>query len=220
MLKVELKNTESVFSIVAKKKEVCYIKKNGGGRIRINYEGVEDLINKINTVETQKTTQGVYFLPNPTKNTTTASKAEDVTEREWLIIDIDNEFREKNESICPWVHDEFKQKYLPLLEEVIDFNSLCCKLWNSGNGYHITIKCELGVDKATEKAVQDFYTTLENEERSGMGFTIMQTFADDFSVTSEKGKGTVVTLVKRMGAESLCREEVQIVNREKERLNA
>lgn len=71
-----------------------------------------------------------------------------------------------------------------------------------------------------ERALIPFYTTLENEERSGMGFTIMQTFTDDFSVISEKGKGTVVTLVKRMGASSLCAEEVQVGNREKERLNA
>ncbi|MED9963085.1 MAG: hypothetical protein U0J38_07995 [Bacteroidales bacterium] len=60
---VLLKNTETVFTIVAKKKEVCYIKKNGGGRIRINYEGVDDLINKINSVEVKETTQGVYFCP-------------------------------------------------------------------------------------------------------------------------------------------------------------
>lgn len=71
-----------------------------------------------------------------------------------------------------------------------------------------------------EKALTPFYTTLEDEERSGMGFTIMQTFTDEFSVTSERGKGTVVTLVKRVGAESLCAEGLKAANREKERLNA
>ena len=71
-----------------------------------------------------------------------------------------------------------------------------------------------------EKALLPFYTTLDNEERSGMGFTIMQTFCDDFSISSERGKGTVVTLLKRVGAESLCAEGLKVADREKERMNA
>ena len=50
-----------------------------------------------------------------------------------------------------------------------------------------------------EKALSPFYTTLEADERSGMGFTIMQAFTDGFSVTSQKGKGTVVEMLKRIG---------------------
>lgn len=187
--KILLKNTETVFNIVAKKKEVCYIKKNGGGRIRINYEGVEDLINQINAVEIQPTTQGVYFCPNPTTNSTSASKAEDITAREWLIIDIDNAFRAKNESINPDVHAEFKQKYLPLLEEVIDFKSLVCKLWNSGNGYHITIKCKLGVDDETEKAVKNFYKTL-SQVKLGGGWEIDSSMANRAQLTKFYGTWT------------------------------
>ncbi|MBQ9729092.1 MAG: anti-sigma F factor [Clostridia bacterium] len=49
------------------------------------------------------------------------------------------------------------------------------------------------------KAVLPFYTTLSGEERSGMGFTIMQTFMDDFSLESEKGKGTCVEMLKKIG---------------------
>lgn len=51
----------------------------------------------------------------------------------------------------------------------------------------------------TEMAVQPFYTTLEREERSGLGFTIMQTFCDGFSLESERGKGTVVNMSKKIG---------------------
>lgn len=51
-----------------------------------------------------------------------------------------------------------------------------------------------------EKALTPFYTTLSEEERSGMGFTIMQTFMTDFSVRSERGKGTTVTMCKDFGA--------------------
>lgn len=51
-----------------------------------------------------------------------------------------------------------------------------------------------------DKALTPFYTTLPEEERSGMGFTIMQTFMTDFSVRSERGKGTTVTMCKDFGA--------------------
>lgn len=50
-----------------------------------------------------------------------------------------------------------------------------------------------------EQAVRPFFTTLKDEERSGMGFTIMQTFMDNFSLTSEAGKGTCVTMEKVFG---------------------
>ncbi len=50
-----------------------------------------------------------------------------------------------------------------------------------------------------EKAVMPFYTTLAGEERSGMGFTIMQTFMDDCKVESERGKGTRIEMYKTIG---------------------
>ena len=39
--------------------------------------------------------------------------------------------------------------------------------------------------------------TTGNEERSGMGFTIMESFMDSIKVKSAPGKGTTVTLRKR-----------------------
>ena len=53
----------------------------------------------------------------------------------------------------------------------------------------------------TQKAVLPFYTTVENDERSGMGFTIMQTFMSDFSIQSERGKGTKIRMSKKIGVE-------------------
>ena len=50
------------------------------------------------------------------------------------------------------------------------------------------------------RALTPFYTSLPEEERSGMGFTIMQTFMSDFSVASVAGKGTTVRMSKKMGA--------------------
>lgn len=47
-----------------------------------------------------------------------------------------------------------------------------------------------------DEALQPFYTTKPEEERSGMGFTVMQTFCDKVQVESSVGKGTTVTLYK------------------------
>ena len=51
-----------------------------------------------------------------------------------------------------------------------------------------------------EMTITPFYTTLPDEERSGMGFTIMQTFMDGFSVESKKDFGTVVRMIRKIGA--------------------
>ena len=48
-----------------------------------------------------------------------------------------------------------------------------------------------------EKARQPMFTT-GGEERSGMGFTIMESFMDHISVKSAPGKGTTVTLRKKL----------------------
>ena len=47
------------------------------------------------------------------------------------------------------------------------------------------------------RAREPLYTT-GNEERSGMGFTIMESFTDEMKVRSEPGKGTTVVLRKKI----------------------
>ncbi len=48
-----------------------------------------------------------------------------------------------------------------------------------------------------ERAREPLFTT-GNEERSGMGFTIMESFTDTLKVRSTVGKGTAVTMCKRI----------------------
>lgn len=50
-----------------------------------------------------------------------------------------------------------------------------------------------------KQARQPLYTTDRESERSGMGFTIMESFTDKLRVYSRKGKGTTVVLEKRIG---------------------
>ena len=48
-----------------------------------------------------------------------------------------------------------------------------------------------------DQARRPMFTT-GGEERSGMGFTIMESFMDTLNVTSRPGKGTTVTMKKRI----------------------
>ena len=54
-------------------------------------------------------------------------------------------------------------------------------------------KCIIDVDKVMEP----LYTSRPDLERSGMGFTVMDTFMDTLQVTSEEGKGTTVIMSKK-----------------------
>ena len=49
------------------------------------------------------------------------------------------------------------------------------------------------------QAMEPLYTSRPELERSGMGFLFMEAFMDEVQVESEPGKGTCVTLKKRIG---------------------
>ena len=76
-----------------------------------------------------------------------------------------------------------------------------CRIEPTAEGgiLHITVTDDGCGIEDVEKAVQPFYTTLDEAERSGMGFTIMQTFMDGFSLDSGKGSGTRVSMFRRIG---------------------
>ena len=52
-------------------------------------------------------------------------------------------------------------------------------------------------------ARQPLYTTDRESERSGMGFTVMESFMDKIKVSSRVGKGTSVTLYKILSERSI-----------------
>ena len=51
-----------------------------------------------------------------------------------------------------------------------------------------------------EKAMEPMFTTGDAEERAGLGFAVMQSFMDKVKVSSTPGRGTRVTLTKRLEA--------------------
>lgn len=72
------------------------------------------------------------------------------------------------------------------------------------NNYEVTIAI---IDKGNgieniNQAMEPLYTSRPDLERSGMGFTVMETFMDDLKVESEKGIGTRVVIKKKFNAVS------------------
>lgn len=47
-------------------------------------------------------------------------------------------------------------------------------------------------------AMEPLYTSKQEQERSGMGMTIMQTFSDSFNIYSKKDEGTTVVIQKQL----------------------
>lgn len=66
-----------------------------------------------------------------------------------------------------------------------------------GNVLEVTIRDHGRGIPDVEKARQPMYTT-GGEERSGMGFTIMESFMDQLAVRSVPGRGTTVVMKKKL----------------------
>ena len=67
-----------------------------------------------------------------------------------------------------------------------------------GREVHITVTDRgVGIPDIPQ-AMEPLFTTGNPEERSGLGFAVMQSFMDKVKVTSKPGKGTKVLLVKHL----------------------
>lgn len=67
-----------------------------------------------------------------------------------------------------------------------------------GQDVKIVVKdCGVGI-KDIEKAREPFFTTKPSEERSGMGFAVMESFMDKIEVAPNEKGGLVVTMYKKL----------------------
>ncbi len=67
-----------------------------------------------------------------------------------------------------------------------------------GNVVYIRIKDKgVGITDI-EQAMTPLFTTLPQEERSGLGFSVMESFCDSVRVISKEGSGTAVILTKKL----------------------
>jgi stage II sporulation protein AB (anti-sigma F factor) len=53
-----------------------------------------------------------------------------------------------------------------------------------------------------EQAREPLFTTDAAGERSGMGFTVMEGFSDDVKISSKPGRGTSVTMTRKLKGKS------------------
>jgi stage II sporulation protein AB (anti-sigma F factor) len=74
--------------------------------------------------------------------------------------------------------------------------TMICKLYDEGIEISITDEGK-GIEDI-ELARQPLYTSKPDMERSGMGFTVMESFMDSVEIFSEPNKGTTVTMFKTL----------------------
>lgn len=127
-----------------------------------------------------------------------------------------------NEAFCRSVVSAFIMPLDPTIEELADLKTAVSEAVTNaivhgyGNSFGmitidgsvkdnglVTVKIRdkgIGITDI-EKAMQPLYTT-GGSDRAGLGFTVMQSFCDRMKVTSKEGKGTTVTLTKRIAGRS------------------
>lgn len=82
-------------------------------------------------------------------------------------------------------------------EDPTQMVELECQIRSGGKVILIIRDQGVGIEDV-EKAREPMFTTGSTEERSGMGFTVMESFMDKLEVVSRAGEGTTVTMTKQL----------------------
>ena len=127
--------------------------------------------------------------------------------------------RSCNEGFARVAVAAFMTQLNPTLEEVADVKTALSEAVTNSvvHGYEgeikkILIECKIqknelfvevidqgcGIEDV-ERAMEPLFTTKPDSERSGMGFAFMEAFMDEVVVESTPGKGTKVSMIKRIG---------------------
>ncbi len=122
----------------------------------------------------------------------------------------------ENESFARVAVASFVAQLDPTLEEINEVKTVVSEAVTNSiiHGYpekigYIYLNCKITGDRMElvitdhgngigdlALARQPLFTSRPDLERSGMGFTIMESFVDQFDVVSEEGNGTTIRLVK------------------------
>ncbi len=131
--------------------------------------------------------------------------------------------KSENESFARSIIAAFVAPLDPTLEELADIKTAVSEAVTNSivhgyalSGGFIFMDCTAEDSKVTivikdngrgiadiKQAMEPLFTTNTDGERSGMGFTVMETFMDSVDVESVIGVGTKVTLVKEIGKRRL-----------------
>lgn len=125
--------------------------------------------------------------------------------------------KSENESFARVAVAAFVSQLDPTVEELTDIKTAVSEAVTNSiiHGYEskkdATVKIQAYIDdkeltiiiedegvgiENVELAMQPLYTSRPDLERSGMGFTVMETFMDSLKVESEKNKGTRLIMKK------------------------
>ena len=134
------------------------------------------------------------------------------------VMEVKLSAKSENESLARVIVASFAAKLDPTLDELADIKTAVSEAVTNAiiHGYDedeskfVYLRCEIKEDtikiviedrgKGIEDismAMQPLYTSKPELERSGMGFTVMETFMDSLNVESEYGKGTRVIMKKK-----------------------
>lgn len=123
----------------------------------------------------------------------------------------------------------------PTLEEIADIKTAVSEAVTNSiiHGYEektgiVKLNCKITKDEVfieisdsgkgienVEIAKQPLFTTKANLERSGMGFTIMESFMDSMEIESIVGLGTKITMTKKIKPkEEETEEEFEMITKE------
>ena len=123
-----------------------------------------------------------------------------------------------NEAMARSVAAVFAARLDPTLEELGDIKTAVSEAVTNAivHAYpdsigRIVLRCSVSEDRRLEISVRDWGCGIEivdrareplfttgGEDRSGMGFTIMESFMDKVKVRSKPGGGTTVTMTRRI----------------------
>ncbi len=126
--------------------------------------------------------------------------------------------KSSNESFARIAVSAFVASLDPTIEEISDIKTAVSEAVTNAiiHGYEekdgiVEVNCKIIKDLVSieiidngkgiedvKKARQALYTTKPELERSGMGFTIMESFMDDLKIESKIGQGTKVTMKKKI----------------------
>lgn len=93
-----------------------------------------------------------------------------------------------SEAVTNSIVHAYKEKFgkIYISAELLEDNSIRIKIRDKGCGI-----------ENVPKAMEPLFTTVGGE-RAGLGFAVMQSFMDSIKVRSALGKGTTVTLIKKI----------------------
>lgn len=128
--------------------------------------------------------------------------------------------RSENESFARVAVAAFVAPLDPTVEELTEIKTAVSEAvsnavihaYKEDEGGLVTVECMIDEDRRiiiivsdngigiedVELAREPLYTSKPGEERSGMGFTVMESFTDKLDVVSAPGDGTKVTMIKNL----------------------